>query len=246
MTAGGGGLSPRLDEIDVVIFDKDGTLIEFDAMWGGWALELATRLGRAVGKPVAPGLFAMLGYDPETGRVLPGGALIATPMARTRDRVLELLIDDGLTARAAGRALDEAWHAPDPVGLARPLADLEGLFGSLHAGAKRIAVATNDDREPTERTLTALSLAGLIDASVCADDGIAVKPAPDMVLYLCAKLGIQPSRVAVVGDSGADLEMGRGAGAGLVVGVLTGVGGRASLARDADLILASVADLALN
>jgi phosphoglycolate phosphatase len=49
-----------------------------------------------------------------------------------------------------------------------------------------------------------------------------------------------------VGDSPADLEMGRRAGAGLVVGVLTGVGDEAALAPIADRLLASVADLALD
>ena len=49
-------------------------------------------------------------------------------------------------------------------------------------------MATTDDRDPTERTLAALGIADRIDATVCADDGIAVKPAPDMVLHLCAAL----------------------------------------------------------
>ena len=36
-------LHPGLDAIDLVVFDKDGTLISFEAMWGGWARRLAAR-----------------------------------------------------------------------------------------------------------------------------------------------------------------------------------------------------------
>ena len=39
LKAGPPAFNPRL-----VIFDKDGTLIHFDAMWGGWVTELARRL----------------------------------------------------------------------------------------------------------------------------------------------------------------------------------------------------------
>lgn len=243
MTAARDRRSPLAGAIGLVVFDKDGTLIEFDAMWSGWALELSARLERATGAPIRASLFAMLGFDPSSGRVQPGGALAATPMARLRERTRALLVNSGLTAADADRSLDQAWHAPDPVALARPLADLTGLFGHLRTAGVRIAVATSDDRDPTERTFAALGLTGQIDATVCADDGIAVKPAPDMVLHLCAELGIEASRTAVVGDSVADLEMGHRAGAGLVVAVLTGVEKSDSLAPRADLVLASVADL---
>jgi phosphoglycolate phosphatase len=104
-------------------------------------------------------------------------------------------------------------------------------------------VATTDDRDPTERTLAALGIADRIDATVCADDGIAVKPAPDMILHLCATLGVAPARTAVVGDTAADLQMGRAAGAGLIVAVLTGVGGRGDLAPLADVVIASIEEL---
>jgi len=233
----------RLDGIDLVVFDKDGTLIEFGAMWSGWAVALAAALHGAIGRSVDEPLFAMLGFDAATVTMLPGGGLAATPMARLRERTRDVLVESGVEGAEADRALAAAWHAPDPVELARPLADLAGLFAGLHASGRRVAVATSDDRDPTERTLAALGIADAIDGLVCADDGIPVKPAPDMVLRVCADLGVEPGRTAVVGDSPADLRMGRAAGVGLVVGVLTGVGRRSDLEPEADAVIDSVEGL---
>ena len=236
-------MTVRLDGIDLVVFDKDGTIIEFGSMWSGWAVVMVEGVVAATRLPIAGPLYAMLGVDPVTGVVQAGGGLAATPMARLRDRTREVLMASGLSATDAERALETAWHAPDPVASARPVTDLGALFDRLRDGGCRIAVATTDDRDPTERTLAALDLADRIDATVCADDGIAVKPAPDMVLHLCAALGVESARTAVVGDTAADLQMGRAAGAGLVVAVLTGVGGRADLAPLADAVIASVEEL---
>ncbi len=232
-----------LDGIDLVIFDKDGTLIEFGRMWSGWAVALADGIRASTGRSVEAPLYAMLGFDAATGRILPGGGLASTPMARLRERTRVVLLEAGLNERATDRALDAAWHAPDPVGLARPLTDLHALFGRLHDAGHLVAVATSDDREPTERTLEALGVAGVIDALVCADDGVPVKPAPGMVTHLCEALGIPASHSAVVGDAPADLLMARAAGAGLIVAVLTGVGDRDDLAPLADVVLGSVAEL---
>jgi phosphoglycolate phosphatase len=231
-----------LDGIDLLVFDKDGTLIDFHAMWSGWAESLADDLERATGRSVREPLFALLGYDPATGRAHAGGGLIATPMARLRDLTATTLVAGGLTPDAAEDALAEAWHAPDPVALAHPLADLVGLLAAVRASGRRAAVVTSDDRAPTDRTLVALGLADLVDATVCADDGFPTKPAPDAVRHVCATLGVDPTRTAVVGDSPADLAMGRAAGAGLVIGVRSGVGSDADLGL-ADITLESVADL---
>jgi phosphoglycolate phosphatase len=232
-----------LEGIDLVIFDKDGTIIEFGSMWGGWAVRLAEDLETATGIVIRRPLFEMLGYDAATGAVRPGGGLAATPMSRLRERTLEVLAGAGIAEPEAERAIETVWHAPDPVALARPLTDLQVLFGRLHADRRRIAVATSDDRDPTERTLAALGIATMVDAVVCADDGVPVKPAPEMVLHLCAALGVAPARTAVVGDAPADLRMARAAGAGRVIGVLTGVGGHADLTPLADAVIASVEDL---
>lgn len=246
MTTSGAARASRqpvdLAGIDVVIFDKDGTLIDFHAMWGGWARELGTRLEAAARRPVSPDVFAAIGFDPSTGRVTAGGPLASSTMAGIQDVVAAVLRRWCPSVAAARRATETAWHLPDPVALAVPLADLPALFGALRSGGRRIAVVTTDDRAPTDATLRAVGVRSSVEAMVCGDDGFPMKPAPDPVFAVCQALRTEPPRVAVVGDSPADLAMARSAGAGRAVGVLTGVGTRADLAS-ADVVLQSVAEL---
>ena len=83
----------------------------------------------------------------------------------------------------------------------------------------------------------------MVDAMVCADDGLPAKPAPDAALALCRRLGVPPAQAAMVGDSLADLRMGRAAGVGLLVGVSSGLSDAEALRTEADVVLGSVAEL---
>src|SRR5439155_13628962 len=121
--AGRPGLS-LLDGIDLVVFDKDGTLIDFDAMWSPWIVELAARLERITGLPLAERLFAELGFEPVAGRTISGGPLAVLPMGILRGAVSNVVVRAGAGAAAAAAAVDAAWFVPDPVATARPLADL--------------------------------------------------------------------------------------------------------------------------
>ncbi len=232
-----------LPNIRAVVFDKDGTLIDFNAMWGGWIIELARHLEAASYVSIAPQLFRAVGFDPATGAVAPAGPLAIATMAEIRALAGEVLRAAGLTPPSATAALQAGWYMPDPVALARPLADLPALFGALRARGLRIAVATTDDRAPTLATLEALGVAPLVDALACGDDGRPIKPAPDAILALCRELGVSPAQAAMVGDTAADLRMGRAAGVGLSIGVLSGVGSAEMLAPLADVLLPSVAGL---
>ena len=78
MTAG-------LDGIDLVVLDKDGTLIDFGEMWSGWAETLAASLEETTARAITAPLYAMLGYDAVSRSVLPGGGLpwVARALARS-------------------------------------------------------------------------------------------------------------------------------------------------------------------
>jgi phosphoglycolate phosphatase len=237
-------LHPSLDGIDLVVFDKDGTLISFDAMWAGWARELGARLEIATRRPVAGDVFTTIGYDPTDDRVVPGGPLAVATMSGIEDLVGAVLRRWCPSVAAARRILADAWFVPDPVTSAVPLADLPALFGTLFATGRQIAVATTDDRRATEATLTALGVAPLVSALLCGDDTGPTKPDPAALIELAELAGVAIGRTAIVGDTPADLEMGRGAGAGRVIGVRSGVTDGALLEPLADAVVESVGSLA--
>ncbi len=235
-------LHPALDGIDLVVFDKDGTLISFEAMWVGWARELGGRLEAATRRPVAGDVFLTIGFDPTRDRVVPGGPLAIATMDGIRDLVGAVLRRWCPSVPAAMRILAEAWFEPDPVATAVPLADLGAVLGAIRASGRRIAVATTDGPRPTEATHAGRGLSGLVDDVVCGDDPAPTKPDPETISAIAGRLGTTATRTAMVGDTPADLRMARDAGA-RSIGVISGVTGADALAPLADVLLGSVAEL---
>ena len=211
-------------EAQAIIFDKDGTLIDFDFMWGTWTLQLAERLRMVTNLDVREALCASYGYDIVRRKILPDGKLTCTPMWRLREMIFETIRSFGFSEAQSRFAVEQAWFVPDPVTLAKPFTDIRRLFTNIQDRGVQIAIATTDDRGPTEAMLSAFGVTGLVNTMVCADDGIKAKPEPDMVTTICARLSVDPRNVIVVGDTVADMQMARSAGAGYVIGVLSGVG----------------------
>ena len=88
-------MTVRLEGIDLVVFDKDGTLIDFGPMWSGWAETLAANLEGLTGRRLTAALYEMLGYDPARRNVRPGGGLadhLSQPIpSRGRSDIHDLL-----------------------------------------------------------------------------------------------------------------------------------------------------------
>lgn len=223
-----------------IIFDKDGTLIDFDFMWGTWTLQLADRLQAVTQLDARQALCSSYGYDIARRKILPDGKLTCTPMWRLRKMMIEVAQTLGLSEPQASEAVDEAWFVPDPVTLAKPFTDVHKLFTNIQKRGIQIAIATTDDRHATEAMVHAFGISQLINTTVCADDGIKAKPAPDMVTTICARLDVEPSKAIVIGDTVADMQMARSAGAGYVIGVLSGVGLLEHLTPLADILIDTV------
>ena len=104
----------------------------------------------------------------------------------------------------------------------------------------QIAICTSDSKEGTNEFLEKMKLEAYVDMIMCGDDPNGKpKPNPHNALYICEKMGVEPSQTIMVGDTPADTLMGQQAALGLTVGVLTGVGGLHDL-NDADVIVGGV------
>jgi HAD superfamily hydrolase (TIGR01509 family) len=228
---------------DLVAFDKDGTLIAFDVMWG----RLAEAWVEAVAgddQALAEDLYHSLGYDRGRRRTLPQSPLSIATTGQLQALVAGGLYRHGLSwPEAEDRtrlAFQKAEQDLPLTDLVHSAGDVGGLFARLRAAGIRLAVVTTDHRAETQETMRLLGIEELVDLLVCGDDGLPSKPAPDMLLAACEGLGIEPGRTVVVGDTLGDLLMAQRAGAGLRVAVLTGAGDPQMLARDADVVLQSI------
>jgi phosphoglycolate phosphatase len=222
-----------------ILFDKDGTLIDFPSTWTpvlkALSLEFAKGDGARAGE-----LMETAGYDPDSGMFKPGSIWAA---GNTLDLVTAWLPDapDGERADIA-RWVDDYCEriAPDT---AVPITDLVRFFGALRQSGLALGVATNDVTRSALATMQRFGVADLLVAVLGYDSVARPKPAADMVVAFCAEAAIDPGEVAVVGDNLHDLVMARAAGAGLAIGVLTGNGTRDDLGAYADHIIDSIEDL---
>lgn len=234
---------------DLVIFDKDGTLIDFELLWAAKTEAAVAALVHAVagGPLLVSELYRSLGYDPVLRRFDSHSPVLTAPMPTLHTIAAVMLyrqgwgwLDAELQAAAHfGQAMDGLFDRA----MIRPTADLSRLFGGLRQAGVRLAVITSDDHAPTATTLEWLGVAHYVEFLAAADDPYPHKPAPDAVWAACAALRADPAHTAFVGDSTTDMLMAQRAGVGLRVAVRTGLMDDATLAPHADLVLASVGEI---
>ena len=222
-----------------VLFDKDGTLVDFEATWAILARKMA--LLAADGDAArADILLEQSGLDLATNRFRADSIFAAG----TNADVVELWHPhlDGPELAATVERFDR-WTAVEASKSAVPLPGIESALLRLREMNVVLGIATNDSTEAAQLTAAALGWSDLF-AATCGYDSVArPKPAPDAVFTFATSVGLHPSELAFVGDNRHDLECGRAGHCGLVVGVLSGTGTREALEPLADLILGSVADL---
>jgi HAD superfamily hydrolase (TIGR01509 family) len=234
-------------DADLVAFDKDGTLVDFELFWGrlatAWVEHLVSQTGD---KELRGELCRSLGYDSQQKRTKPQSPLASASTDQLQAIAAATLYRRGIPwPESVDRARRAFAHRTDlPLDdLIRPTGDVAGLLERLRGSGVRVAVVTTDHRAETEETLYFMGIADLVDHTVCGNDDLPLKPAPDMLLAACRRLGVEPTHAAVVGDTMADLLMAGRAGAGLKVAVLTGVGEPALLREHADVVLRSVDEM---
>ena len=221
-----------------ILFDKDGTLLDYAKSWVPVNYEVASIAANG-DDALARRLLVAGGMDPDTGHVLPDSLLAAGNTVEIATGMVAAgapYTVEALTAKLDGLFANSAAYAV-------PVTDLSTFFASLHAKGYRLGVASSDNERSIRETAKRFGFDGYLDYVAGYDSGFGTKPEPGMVLGFCAATGLEPWQVAVVGDNNHDLHMGRSAGVGLTVAVLTGTGSVASLSEASDHCIADITGL---
>lgn len=228
-----------LSSIRGILFDKDGTLIDFNRTWFGIIMTLARQAAEG-DEVTARALTERGGYDWQQQRFLGGSVVAAGTIADLVDLWHPELAEPGRRGRIAGYdSVAVAEGARSAAGIAGLRETLETLGGR----GFQLGIATNDSEAGARATAAALDLTALFHSIIGYDSVAQPKPWPDQIHLFAARTGLDPAAIAMVGDNTHDLEMAHAAGAGIAIGVLSGNSTRTELAGLADIIVDSIADL---
>jgi phosphoglycolate phosphatase len=222
-----------------ILFDKDGTVLDYGRTWVPINKEVALHAARG-DQALAAELLRLNGQDPDTDAVTPNSVLAAGSVYDIAAAFSAYLGPRTPPDLAGG--IDRIYSRAGAIH-AVPVEGAERTLAELKRRGFKLGVATNDSEGGLAASLSRCDLLALFDFTVGCDSGFGTKPDPRLVYAFCAAVAVEPAEVAIVGDSVVDLAMGRAAGAGLTVGVLGGTSAREDLADTADLMLASIAEL---
>ena len=178
-------------DLDAVLFDLDGTLVDS-------APDLVAamqRMCRELGQP-----------EPDTAGVRAAVSKGGRAMLR---RGLPGL-DDARYDALLPRFLD--LYAADIAQLSRPFDGVDALIRAIEARGARWGVVTNKPGWLARPLLQQLGWSTRSAALVSGDCLAVKKPDPAPILRACELAGVAPQRCAYVGDDLRDIEAGRAAG----------------------------------
>ena len=200
---------------DAVIFDKDGTLMDFDAFWIALSsLALRDVLQQMqLDAELADEMLTAFGVRGD--RVDVNGILCKGTYREMSEEVQRILALHG-----CGMDVDQvetlvlaAYNRHAHEGAVQPACEnLRQVLETLKNRGKKIALITTDNREITLLCLERLGIIDLFD-HIYTDGGVfPPKPDPAAALDLCKTEGLVKDRVVMVGDTMTDIRFARNAG----------------------------------
>lgn len=235
--------------VQLVIFDKDGTLMDVHGYWANMVRMRADALRARLGldQETTDGLMDRMGVDVASMRIKPAG-----PVGL---RKREIVLDAG-EAYLRERGFDDindvlvdVFRQIDDDSLrimgeiVKPIAGAVELVKALRAHGCLVAVATNDRGDRAARAIEHLGIDRDVSCIAGADMVHQPKPAPEIVERICERLGVEPARTVMVGDSPADMESGHTAGCLECIGVTSGLSSPEELREWTSIVLGSVAEI---
>jgi phosphoglycolate phosphatase len=171
-----------------------------------------------------------IGVAPDSPRFAAAQAYVHATMGQSKADVFAALLEAGEAAQATD-AFATAYERIVAQGRVQPMDGALEVFDALRRDGVQVCLTTGFAPSTRDALIESLGWRTHIDLALSPADCGRGRPEPDMIFGAMERLGVPDAgAVVVVGDTTSDLEAGTKAGAGAVVGVLSGAHDEATLA----------------
>ena len=205
----------------LVIFDKDGVILDLEATWlpvvravAAHTVTLIPPVGGVSQRIISTDLLNAIGVDDQRGHIDPKGIFATGSFAQMRSKWQAMLPPQMIDLdqdRAYSDAVQTIVHEKTRQ-TTKAKGDVVTPLDALHKEGFLLALVTNDSEGSARKSLHDLGIADLFCAIVGADSGFGVKPDPDGLLHCCDVAGVMPDTSIMVGDTISDYEAALAAG----------------------------------
>ncbi|WP_235694736.1 HAD family hydrolase [Brevibacillus agri] len=236
------------EDIQTFLFDKDGTLIDLPSIWIPWAYDIHRHLAEVM--PNCP--FSLAEFGDAVGiwgedEVDPKSPLAIASLGEMQAVIAFLLYEKGvawdsavLFARDSIQYADEKQNSSAAI---RPVHGVRELLTELKKAERVLGVVTADDTEKARVQLERVGLAEYFDFVIGSDQVQNGKPYPDMAYLARDRHGIALGQTVIVGDTNADMQLGKSAGLKATIGIAANSRNETAHLAEADLIVTSYSEL---
>ncbi len=232
-------------EADAIIFDKDGTLLDFDAFWVPVTEKAVCLLLEQLKMQNTPLREILIAYGVSDGTTRVDGVLCHGTYSQMAEITYDILKKYGYSGDCdrVKSCLVAAYEKCTSYGRIEPTCpELAATIGELKLKNKRLAVVTTDNSEITLTCLKALGIYGLFDKVYTDDTVTPAKPNPYCLLDFCRLYGLQPCRTVMVGDTMTDVNFAKNAGA-ISVALVKEEREGSAVSSEADIVISKISEL---
>ena len=196
---------------DLIVFDKDGVIVDLEATW----LPVARAVAHYTASRIpddwdsdigASDLLAAIGVNDETGLIDSCGIFAAGSFADIRSCWQQMLPNHMIQLDNDDRYQHEVKELVNRHGRNQtvPKGDVVTPLRQLHAEGYALAILTNDTEESAVKNMRDIGVLGLFCVVVGANSGFGSKPGPHGFLQCCDVAGVAPAASVMIGDTIAD------------------------------------------
>lgn len=230
-------------EIEAILFDKDGTLIELDALWSGWFNQLWLQINekKALVKTNKQTIAQSIGLDIHKELISVKSPLAMGTMEDIAIILSYHLYEEGIpwdeAVKIVRQSMNTVHEAIDWETSLQPIRQLEAFLKEAEAKGIKLAVVTSDDTNIARLHLELLGLDHYFTSILGSENIARPKPFPDIGIASCHALDVSVENVIVIGDTNADMNLGKNLQAKATIGIVNERKGDGSHLTDADHLI---------